>query len=142
MNFSKTWIRVLRWILFIPTFFLTYTLLNILTYFLFNHFFGYPNVNIICQIIYIFQRDLINFAVCIYFSCMCAPKFKVGIGLIYLGIILLTIGVGLVYHLLSNGFTGLVEYAFTCLVCFHGGLFGLALVMENHNKLKRQNIHI
>lgn len=138
MDFFDNWKPIWRWLLFIPLFFITYILLNLLNSFSFGRYFGpYDESSIFSFVFYRFYIDTICLGASIVVSSMCIPKGKIVIASIYLAIIIMMFGFSLSAILLDATYYPTWKLIYSSVTTILGGVGGLIYVISLS---KSQNI--
>ena len=139
MSFCSKWNPILRWILFIPSFWITYFIANFLFNISVGRYFGpYDENSIISFIFYHSQNEIINIGVAIIISSICAPRGHVIIASVYGGIILLFIGFSWAIYLVGYSNFPLWQMIISSLTSIGGIIVGIAgtVYFEKNNRKK------
>jgi hypothetical protein len=120
-----------RWVLFIPVFLLLKLLMDYVSIFSLNFMFTQDDSVFYSYIIYHFQTDFICLAISFYVSCIVAPRGRIIIASIYLGISVLFLGYTLAL-VIQNGLISMPIWKFVFgIACMIGaGIFNLIYVLK------------
>jgi hypothetical protein len=142
MEFFDKWHPVLRWILFVPIFFVVYFVLNLIIASNIARYFGPPEESIASYILHTIQRDGISVAIGIYVSCMCAPRHRIVIASIYAGLLLFLLGIGLMEVVYTSEPKDIWLFVITCGVSIIACIIGLISVIHKEKERKQQTISV
>ena len=147
MDMFDSWKPIWRWLLFLPVFFFTYFVLNILNSISFGWFFGpYDESSVFNFMFYRFYLDTICLGVSIVASSLCIPKGKIILASTYLAIILIVFGLTLSAILMNTTYYPTWKMIFSSLTIIAGGIGGLVYVIsltkeENAKSLDSETLY-
>ena len=131
MDFFDGWKPVWRWLLFLPLFFVTYFVLNLLNSISLGQYIGpYDESSIFNFVFYRFYIDTICLGGSIIVSSMCIPKGKIVLASTYLAIILIIFGLSLSAILMNATYFPAWKMIYSSLTTIAGGIGGLVYVIS------------
>lgn len=137
MDFFDNWKPIWRWVLFIPLFFFTYIVLNVLNSFTIGNYLGpYDESSIFSFIFYRFYMDTVCLGASIVISSLCIPKGKIITASIYLAIILVLFGLTLSAMLNNTSYYPTWKLIYSSITIILGGV-GALLYVINSTKNER-----
>lgn len=139
MDFFDNWRPIWRWLLFIPLFFITYFLLNMLNSISLGRYIGpYDESSVFSFVFYRFYIDTICLGASIVVSSMCIPKGKIVIASIYLAFILIMFGLSLSTIMFNMTYYPVWKLIYSSITSILGGVGGLIFVINLSKTSKGQ----
>lgn len=139
MTYFDNWKPIWRWLLFIPLFFVTYLLLNLLNTISLGRYIGaYDESSIFNFAFYRFYIDTVCLGASIVVSSMCIPKGKIVVASIYLAIILIIFGLSLSAILYNTTYYPIWKLIYSSITTILGGVGGLIYVITLTKSEKQQ----
>lgn len=140
----KKWIDgmnpILRWIIFIPTFFVVFLAISILSNIGISRYFGPQGSSLTADIVYGIQT-YISLSTSIYCSCYVAPKGKIIIASIWVGIALIITGINIALFLTGAFNHDILSVSISTVIYVAGTITALISVIIENNTNKNSVIN-